>query len=257
MVNSTYSDGTTDTHYDDTILGRVDSYKLSHFEQYPPGTEYASSYIESRGGEFDNAVFFGLQDFTKNVLTKPITKEMVEEAAADALIHGEPFNKAGWMHIVEAHGGKLPVEVRAVAEGEVVPVKNALVEVVNTDPECAWLTSWVETALLRAVWYPTTVATNSWECKGIIKEALDHTSENPDAAILFKLHDFGARGVNTHEGAAIGGAAHLVNFRGSDTMEGIKELQRSYHERMAAFSIPAAGTFDHHLVGPRKRSQGV
>ena len=235
---SSIADTTHD--YSNTILGQSDSYKDSHFLQYPPGTEYVSSYIESRGGPFKASVFFGLQAFIKDVLTKPITREQVEAAAEDAQMHGEPFNKAGWMHIVDAHGGKLPIEIRAVAEGEVVPVKNALVEVINTDPETPWLTSYVETALLRAVWYPTTVATNSWHCKGMIKEALEKTSDHAKEELPFKLHDFGARGVNCHEGAGIGGSAHLVNFMGTDTKEALLWTRKHYHERMAGFSIPAA-----------------
>jgi len=234
------SDSDTMCDYSNTILAQSDSYKDSHFLQYPPGTEYVSSYIESRGGPFDVGVFFGLQAFIKDVLTKPITKEQVEAAAADAQMHGEPFNKAGWMHIVEKCHGKLPIEIRAVAEGEVVPVKNALVEVINTDPQVPWLTSYVETALLRAVWYPTTVATNSWHCKGLIKEALKHTSDHAEAELPFKLHDFGARGVNCHEGAGIGGSAHLVNFMGTDTKEALLWARKYYHERMAGYSIPAA-----------------
>ena len=36
----------------------------------------------------------------------------------------------------------------------------------------------------------------------------------------FKLHDFGARGVSSLESAMLGGMAHLVNFRGTDTLTG-------------------------------------
>jgi bifunctional NMN adenylyltransferase/nudix hydrolase len=39
----------------------TDSYKLSHFLQYPPGTEGVNCYIEPRGGKLDDVVFFGLQ----------------------------------------------------------------------------------------------------------------------------------------------------------------------------------------------------
>ena len=58
--------------------------------------------------------------------------------------------------------------------------------------------------------------------------------------IMFKMHDFGARGVSSSESAMIGGCAHLVNFMGSDTMEGIVGARKFYGENMAGFSIPAA-----------------
>lgn len=39
----------------------TDSYKFTHWRQYPPGTQKVYSYIESRGGMFEDLVFFGLQ----------------------------------------------------------------------------------------------------------------------------------------------------------------------------------------------------
>lgn len=221
------------------ILLDVDSYKVSMPAQYPKGTEKVFSYVESRGGKYSQTVFFGLQYILKEHFSTPITKEMVEEADAFYKLHGEPFNKDNWMYIVEKHGGKLPLKIRAIAEGAVVPTHNVLMTVENTDPKCYWLTTWVETALLR-VWYPITVASQSWTCKQIIKQFLNETSENPDAEIAFKLHDFGSRGVSTQESAAIGGAAHLVNFMGSDTVAGVYLANKYYNSEMAGFSIPAA-----------------
>ena len=72
------------------------------------------------------------------------------------------FNRDNWLGILNDHGGYLPVEIEAVPEGTVLPVKNVLVQVINTDPKYWRATSFFETALLRAVWYPTTVGTISW-----------------------------------------------------------------------------------------------
>lgn len=143
------------------IVLNTDSYKASHWQQYPPGTSHVFSYIESRGGEHGRTLFFGLQYILKEYFCKAVTAEDVALAAEVCAAHGVPFNRDGWMHIVDAHGGRLPVRIRAVAEGTHVPVGNVLATIENTDPACAWLTSYLETALLR-VWYPTTVATNSW-----------------------------------------------------------------------------------------------
>jgi len=219
------------------IILNADSYKYSQFNQYPEGTEYIYSYIESRGGKFDTTVFFGLQAFIKEYLTTPVTMDMIDEAEAIITAHGEPFNRGGWEYIVREHGGKLPVEIKAVSEGTVVPVKNILASIINTDPKCYWLTSFLETALLRAVWYPTTVATNSREIKKVILDALERTGTPED--IAFKLHDFGARGVSSLESAGIGGAAHLVNFMGTDTVEALLFARRYYGASMAGFSVPA------------------
>lgn len=219
------------------IILNADSYKYSQFNQYPGGTEYVYSYIESRGGKFDTTVFFGLQAFIREYLTTPVTMDMIDEAEAIITAHGEPFNREGWEYIVRQHGGKLPVQINAVPEGTVVPVKNILASIINTDPKCYWLTSFLETALLRAVWYPTTVATNSREIKKVILDALERTGTPSD--IGFKLHDFGARGVSSLESAGIGGAAHLVNFMGTDTVEALLFARRYYGADMAGFSVPA------------------
>jgi len=218
----------------------VDSYKASHHVQYQPGTEYVYSYIEPRGGEWSDALFFGLQAFIKQYLLKPITQENIDEAAEFFAAHGEPFNREGWEYILHKHNGLLPLLISSVEEGMLIPMRNALVTVVNTDPKCFWLTSYIETALLRAVWYPSTVATNSFMCKLAILEALHKSSDDPEGQIAFKLHDFGARGVSSAESAALGGMAHLVNFKGSDTVEGVLAARRYYGEPMAGFSIPAA-----------------
>lgn len=221
------------------IILNADSYKASHFLQYPTGTEQVSSYIEARGGKFDNAVFFGLQMFLKEYLTQPITHADVDEAKAIFTAHGVPFNETGWRYIVNIHNGHLPIEIQAVPEGTVLPVRNVMVQVVNTDPNTAWLTSYVETALLRAVWYPTTVATVSWTCRQTIQRYMQETAESLEGT-PFKLHDFGARGATSEEAAAIGGAAHLVNFQGTDTVSGIVAARRYYNADMAGYSIPAA-----------------
>lgn len=224
----------------DNLLLDTDSYKASHAFQYPPGTTRVFSYIESRGGRFDRTVFFGPQMWIKQYLGRPITREMVDEAEAFWKAHGEPFFREGWDYIVDVHGGRLPVVIRAVAEGTVVPTHNVLLTIENTDPRCFWLTSFLETALLRAVWYPTTVATQSWHARRIIMSALERTSDDPAGQISFKLHDFGARGVSSKESAGIGGAAHLVNFMGSDTVTGVLYANHFYNTPMSAFSIPAA-----------------
>jgi len=221
------------------LLLNVDSYKCSHWSQYPPKTEKVFSYIESRGGVYDRTKVFGLQMFLKEYLSKPITQADIDEADLFLTAHGEPFNRAGWESLLKKHGGYLPLRIKAVPEGKVVPTLVPLVTVENTDPEFYWVTSYIETALLRAVWYPTTVATVSWSIKQLILDYLERTGD--PAGISFKLHDFGARGVSSMESAAIGGAAHLTNFMGSDTISGILALMKYYNANgMPAFSIPAA-----------------
>ncbi len=221
------------------LILNTDSYKASHFLQYPPGTEYVSSYVESRGGRYPETLFFGLQAFLKQYLTAPITRDDIDEAENVFTTHGLPFNREDWSYILERYSGYLPLSIAAVPEGSVIPTGNVLLQVINTDPAVPWLTSYLETALLRAIWYPTTVATFSYEVRKVIKSYLDKTADSSDG-LAFKLHDFGARGASSNETAALGGLAHLVSFQGTDTVAALIAARRWYGEEMAGFSIPAA-----------------
>ena len=223
------------------ILLNTDSYKVSMYEQYPEGTEYISSYIEARGADdpdYQSVLFFGLQIFIKEYLTKPITRKELYEARDIYAMHGVPFNFDGWMYIVNQCGGKLPIEISAIPEGTRTPLGTALVQVRNTDKNVPWLTTWVETALLRAIWYPTTVATNSWTIKQFMKMYYD--MDGSKDGLNFKLHDFGSRGASSMESSMIGGLAHMVNFMGTDTVSALVAGRRWYNEKCAGFSIPAA-----------------
>ncbi len=223
------------------LILATDSYKHSHFLQYPPEARVISAYAEARANEFsDEVLFFGLQPFLIDYLGQPITEADIAEAEALCAAHGVPFNRAGWDMILTDHAGYLPVEIAALPEGTVAPTGVPLVQVANTDPRLPWLATFIETALLRAIWYPTTVATLSWKCKAIIRAGLERTSEDPAGQLPFKLHDFGARGVSSGESAGLGGMAHLVNFMGTDTLEGILAARRYYGADMPGFSIPAA-----------------
>ena len=223
------------------IILNTDSYKISHYLQSPPGTEQLFSYIESRGGRYDRTLFFGLQMFLKEYLTTPITHEMIDEAKEfySAHLADVPFNEQGWRYIVDKYQGYLPVRIRAVPEGMVVPAHNVLVTVESLDKKVAWISQHIEAAILRSIWYPATVATQSWFIKQRIKEYLKMTSGKSDG-LPFMLHDFGARGVSSLESAALGGAAHLVNFMGSDTIPGVVAANRYYNAKMSGFSIAAA-----------------
>ncbi|PWE56218.1 nicotinate phosphoribosyltransferase [Metarhizobium album] len=219
----------------------TDSYKLSHYLQYPGDTRAISSYIEARGlSPRPEVVFFGLQMFLKEYLARPVTKMDILEAAEVSVAHGLPFNREGWLGIVERHGGHMPVAIEALPEGTVVRRGVPMLQIVNTDPACAWVTSYLETALLRAVWYPSSVASNARKLKDMLMPFLERTCEDPAALLPSLLHDFGSRAATSHEQAGLGGAAHLVQFATTDTLAGILYARKYYGARMAGTSFPAA-----------------
>lgn len=223
-------------------ITNTDSYKLSHWVLYPPNTSYNFSYLESRGSDkernYTDSVFAGLQYIVKEFVSKPITLQQINRAEKKAIAHGEPFNREGWIRVLEKHNGYLPIRIRAVPEGTVVPLKNVLMTVESTDKQLAWLVSYVETMLER-IWYPMVVATESREIKKVIYKYLQLTSDNADAVIDFMLQDFGSRGSTSAESAAIGAFAHAINFKGSDTFHALDFIEDYYHEFCAFYSVPA------------------
>jgi len=225
----------------DNIMMLTDSYKMSHYRQYPAGTNNVYSYFESRdGARWRKTVFFGLQYFLAKYLHgNVVTEEKVEEAARYAKLHfgATLFNYDGWMDIATRHEGRLPVRIKAVPEGTPVPVSNVMMTVEATDPKHFWLTNYLETLLVN-VWYPCTVATQSREMKKVWLRYLKETGD-PNG-VDFKLHDFGCRGVTCPEQAALGGAAHLVNFQGTDTLPALVLADKIYGCNIAGFSIPAS-----------------
>ena len=224
-----------------SFIRKTDSYKVTHFPQYPDGTTQVSSYFESRGGYFDATTFFGLQYILmKHLCGKVINLEDIkkwERRFARHFGNRKLFNKAGWLHILEKHGGKLPLHIKAIPEGTTVPISNALMTIDNTDPEVPWLTNYAE-SVLSHVWYPMTVATNSRAMRAMIFQNLVETGD--PSGIDFKVVDFGYRGSTCDEAAAIGGSAHLVSFMSTDNLAAIELLDDYYGAPMAGFSIPAS-----------------
>lgn len=219
----------------------TDSYKISHWQQYPPGTDGTYLYLESRGGVYLQTLFFGLQYILKQYLCNPFTQEDVQKAARLYANHRLPFNLPGWQYMLDTYGGYLPVKIHAVPEGTVSPTKSILMTVESTDKNCFWLPGWLETTLMR-VWYPTTVATVSYDLRRVFNDAFTRASDSLDGA-KYSLHDFGSRGVSSQESAGIGGLAHLVSFRGTDTTAALLVAEEFYQQPVeipAGYSIPAS-----------------
>lgn len=228
-----------------TILN-TDSYKLGHFTFEDFGVTEDYAYVEARkGGDFTEVTFFGLQYFILYYMTKPVTMEMIDEAEAQVEAHGLPFNRAGWELIVSRHGGFMPVRIKAVREGETVAHGVVQITIESTDPDIAWAARYVETAILRADWFGSTVAARlpRWQAK--LRPFLERTG-SPET-IAWKIVDFGARGSEVTESAAVAGAAVLIHSKVTDNQMGIRLARKAYPGSdeaiksyfMPAFSIPA------------------
>lgn len=225
-----------------SMILHVDSYKIPHAVMYPNSAKRKviamSSYGESRGG--GTVVSFGMQMYIKMYLTKRITMEHIDAAERFAIAHfgRNLFHRAAWEKVVNEYNGFLPIVIRALPEGTVTHSGIPVYTVTCFDEDLFWLAQNIETSILRGVWYPSTIASYDYDIKKEIKHF--YVLSGADLSFLpFTLHDFGARGCSSGETAQIGGASHLLNFMGSDTIEGILAANFYYKSDMAGFSVPA------------------
>ena len=242
------------------FLLQTDSYKVGHAFLYPPDLRGLYAYFESRGGVFDETVFFGLQGIIKRHLQGRVFHPMdISDAKAFFSQHfgrDDYFPEKLWRDMYTDYDGKLPILIKAVPEGTVVPTHNVLFTVENTDPKYAFIVGFVETLLMHA-WYPITIASQSKWIKDQIRAIREKASDNLDG-LEFMVHDFGYRGCTSQEQAEVGGAAHLLSFHGTDTLAGIEYLNyyyggdqdnhlqgTLYDYQMMGFSVPA---LEHSIV---------
>lgn len=187
----------------------------------------------------ENLVMLGdSYKYSQKYLMTPVTKEDVEEARHFATLHGEPFEYEGWMYIVNKHNGYLPIRIKALPEGTVIPTGFPLASIESTDKEVYWISGIVETLLMK-VWYPTNVATKSYYVRKMLQEFANKYSDNP-SIVDFQYHNFGDRGSSSVESAAIGGYAHLTQFLGTDNFNSLRLCRKYYSSTCAGFSIPAS-----------------
>ncbi len=225
------------------LLLKTDVYKMSHMRAYAPGTTKVYSYLTARSDKkFSEVVFFGLQYYIREYLTKPITRENAEQfIEVSAAILGNVPDDVKIKIRSLAKLGYWPLQIKAVPEGTVVPVKNVLMTITNTEPEFAWCVGFVESLLLK-LWYTCTVATQCLAYRKVVERAFAETvDENKHFLIPFMVHDFGYRGDTSEESAAISGIAHLLSFMGSDTVPAYL-ASKDYYEAVdpIMMSVPAS-----------------
>jgi len=233
---------TEDKKLNISLICRIDSYKFSHPFAYPNdiNIDGMTSYGETRVSPKDTIVPFGMQMLLKRYLTQTITMADIDAAEDFSTAHfGRTlFDRSAWEKVVREYAGKLPLIIRAVPEGTVMNGSQPIYSVTVLDRDLFWMSAGFETLIQRAIWYPTTIATMDYIVRNEMEAFYDKTGA--DKSLLpFALHDFGGRGVSSAETAEIGGAAHLVNFLGSDTVEGVLAANFYYKEEMSGFSVYA------------------
>jgi len=186
-------------------------------------------------------MFFGLQYYL-NYLTNPITHQDVDEFLDDMrCIMGTVSPQMETRMRELANYGKWPLFIKAIKEGTMIEPQNAVLSMVNTRPEFYWVPGFVESLLLKT-WYSSVVATASYEYRKTLEQYLYETTNDYNENKKFMVHDFGYRSDSSEESAVISGMAHLMVFKGSDTIPAHAGLIKYYgaNKLNTMKSVPAS-----------------
>ena len=228
----------------------TDVYKMGHMEQYAPGCNKVYSYLTARTDKtFDKTVFFGLQYYLKEYLSVRLTPSMGEEFLKYRKMILGSNSEAVERQIRDlCLLGYFPLEIKAVEEGTVMPVKNVLMTITNTNPNFHWVVGFVESLILK-LWYSITVASCCYKYRTLVDSAFNETVSD-DLMFLkdFTVHDFGYRGDSSEEGAAVSGAAHLVSFAGSDTVPALPFVEYYYKADTSGLIMASVPASEHSVM---------
>lgn len=228
----------------------IDGYKADHRSQYPEGTSYVYSNWtprKSRRPGNNEVVFFGLQYFLKEYLVTRFNEDFFEKRIGEVV---DDYRKTmdeylgegavSVEHIEELHDlGYLPLCIKALPEGTIVPMKIPMFTIRNTHPRFFWLTNQLETILSCELWTPCTSAMTAYMYRKRFEQANAATGI-PAESTKFQGHDFSFRGMSSLESAMLSGAGHLLSFAGTDTIPAIKFLQKYYEATgLVGCSVPA------------------
>lgn len=234
-------------------LLNTDGYKTGHIFQYPKGTEYVYSNWtprKSRISGIDHVVHFGLQHFIKKWLIEDFYNNFFGETQSVAVKQYKRTmdNYLGKDSVDVSHIealwnlGYLPLKIKSLPEGSLVPMRCPAVTIINTKPEFYWLTNYIETLMSAELWGPTTSATIAYQYRKMLNFYCEKTGGDPNF-VQFQGHDFSMRGMYGVAAAKLSGMGHLLSFVGTDTIPAILELERYYgadsDNELVGCSVPA------------------
>lgn len=217
-----------------------DGYKVGHKFQYPDNTTLVYSNLtprKSRSKEVDEIVFFGLQYFIKEYLINQFDetffkrpKDVVVKEYARRMDNYLGKDSITYTHIAALHDlGYLPLEIKALPEGDLVPMRVPVFTIKNTLPEFFWLTNMLETLMSAVLWKSCTSATTASQYLRTFTEYAKETVGENMEFVPWQGHDFSFRGMSGIEDAVMSGAGHLLSFAGTDTIPAIDFLEQYYN----------------------------
>lgn len=238
-------------------LNQKDFYKTDHRRQYPDGTELVYSNFTPRSDRLFNGtkdfdgkiVWFGMQRFIKDFLIEEyglffgLPKEMAVSYYKNRLDRSLGPDAVPMDHIEDLHDlGYLPLHIKSLPEGSLVPMRVPVLTIVNTKPEFYWLVNDLETVMSTELWKPTTVATIAYQYRKLLDRYAEETGA-PKEFVPLQGHDFSMRGMSGRADAANSGMGHLLSFIGTDTIPAIDGIWQYYNgvssDEIDGCSVPA------------------
>lgn len=231
----------------------TDFYKISHYQQYPKGTEVVYSNLTARKSMLpgiDKVVFFGLQHFIKKYLIDYFNENFFKRNKVDVVSeYSRRIRTAlgadlpSYSHIEDLHAlGYLPLEIKALPEGSLVNLRVPMLTIRNTKPEFFWLTNFIESFMSCEMWKPITSATIAHSYRKLLDKYADLTGM-PKEFVQWQGHDFSFRGMSCLESAELSGMGHLLSFTGTDTIAAIDAVEEYYNTNadntLIGGSVPA------------------
>lgn len=221
----------------------TDGYKLCHKDQYPAKTNWVYETWTPRMSRIQgvsHVVFWGLQgalaeithSFANDFFAKPEDEiiEEYEQTIKEVFTTTNPnfVNTHSSDHIRALHRlGYLPLKIKALDEGTLVPIGVPMFTIENTIDDFYWLPGYLETQLSSYIWSPMTAATIANLYKRILVEFADKTGDV--SKVNNQAGDFSMRGMSSPETAYRTAGGHLLSFNVSATIS-VRPYLKSYYE---------------------------
>jgi nicotinamide phosphoribosyltransferase len=219
----------------------TDGYKTGHHQQYPKGTTLVYSNFTPRSNKYapkgcDQLVSFGQQmvvkqiheAFEKDFFSQPkdvVCGEMKRELS---LYLNTDYDVS---HFEALHDlGYLPIAVKSIEEGSLVPMRVPVLTIYNTHPDFYWITNYLETIISNLLWKPMTSATIAHTYRKVLTEWQEKTDAERAWFIDWQGHDFSMRGLDSIDATISSGLGHLTSFSGSDSLPAIFGARKFYNE---------------------------
>jgi len=219
----------------------TDGYKTGHHQQYPKGTTLVYSNFTPRSNKYapkgcDEVVSFGQQMIMKQIheafqnefFSKPKEEVCGEMKRELSLYLGTDYDVS---HFEVLHDlGYLPIIVKGIEEGSLVPMRVPVLTIYNTLPEFYWVTNYLETIISNLLWKPMTSATIAHTYRKVLTKWQEKTDAEKGWFVDWQGHDFSMRGMDSVEATIASGLGHLTSFSGTDSLPAIYGARKFYGE---------------------------